>query len=116
MKNVGDFPGGPVVKTPHFQCRDAGGLGSIPVQGTKIPHAAQSQGRGKKMKKVDHLQKEPDTITKRDIAVQQECTWMESIWRNQTAHTLTHTPKYNPMHILYLKENWETGLKSEIQS
>ena len=31
-----DFPGGPVAKTPCSQCR---GLGSIPGQGTKIPHA-----------------------------------------------------------------------------
>ena len=28
----GDFPGGPVAKTPHSQCR---GLGSIPSQGTR---------------------------------------------------------------------------------
>ena len=29
-----DFPGGPVVKTPHSQCGDL-----IPAQGTRIPHA-----------------------------------------------------------------------------
>ena len=33
----GDFPGGTVVKTLHFQCR---GLGWIPARRTKIPHAA----------------------------------------------------------------------------
>ena len=33
-KKKGDFPGGPVVKTST-----AGRLGSIPGQGTKIPHA-----------------------------------------------------------------------------
>ena len=32
-----DFPGGPVVKTPHFQCR---GYALIPGWGTKVPHAA----------------------------------------------------------------------------
>ena len=32
-----DFPGGPVVKNPPF---NAGDVGSIPGQGTKIPHAA----------------------------------------------------------------------------
>ena len=32
----GDFPGGPVVKTPRFHCR---GAGLIPGQGTGIPHA-----------------------------------------------------------------------------
>ena len=31
-----DFPGGPVVKTLPFNARDEG---SIPGQGTKIPHA-----------------------------------------------------------------------------
>ena len=30
-----DFPGGPVIKTPCFHCRDTG---SIPGQGAKIPH------------------------------------------------------------------------------
>ena len=34
--NVG-LPGGPVVKTPHF---NVGGVGSIPGRGTKIPQAA----------------------------------------------------------------------------
>ena len=32
-----DFPGGPVVKNP---CSNAGDEGSIPGQGTKIPHAS----------------------------------------------------------------------------
>ena len=32
-----DFPGGPVVKNPPYS---AGDMGSIPGQGTKIPHAA----------------------------------------------------------------------------
>ena len=34
-----NFPGGPVVKTPHFQCKDAVGEGSVPGRGAKIPHA-----------------------------------------------------------------------------
>ena len=33
---MGDFPGGPVVKNPPY---NAGEAGSIPGQGTKIPHA-----------------------------------------------------------------------------
>ena len=37
---LGDFPGGPVVKTPCFHCRGAGDVGSFPGWGTKIPHAA----------------------------------------------------------------------------
>ena len=32
-----DFPGGPVVKNPPS---NAGDSGSVPGQGTKIPHAA----------------------------------------------------------------------------
>ena len=32
-----DFPGGPIVKTPHFQCRRCG---FTPGPGIKIPHAA----------------------------------------------------------------------------
>ena len=34
----GEFPGSPVVRTPHFHCQ---GAGSILGQGTKIPQAAQ---------------------------------------------------------------------------
>ena len=33
---VRDFPGGPVIKTPHFT---AGGPGSSPSQETNLPHA-----------------------------------------------------------------------------
>ena len=35
--NKGDFPGGPVVRTPRFHCR---GPGSIPGRGTEILGAA----------------------------------------------------------------------------
>ena len=35
-KWVGEFPGGPAVRTWHFHCC---GLGSIPGQGTRIPKA-----------------------------------------------------------------------------
>ena len=34
---IEDFPGGPVVKTPQYQCR---AMGLIPGRGIKIPHAA----------------------------------------------------------------------------
>ena len=39
----GDSPGGPVVKNP---LSNAGGVGSIPGRGTKIPHAV---GCGQKL-------------------------------------------------------------------
>ena len=35
-KNFWDFPGGPVLKNPPYNVGDAG---SVPGQGTKIPHA-----------------------------------------------------------------------------
>ena len=37
MKSIKGFPGGPVVKNLPS---NAGDMGSIPGQGTKIPHAA----------------------------------------------------------------------------
>lgn len=45
----GDFPGGPVVKIPPFQCRECG---LIPGHRTKIPHA-EWQGWGKKKKALE---------------------------------------------------------------
>ena len=41
-----DFPGGPVKILPS----SAGGAGSIPGQGTKIPHASQLKNRNIKQK------------------------------------------------------------------
>ena len=41
-----DFPGGPVKILPS----SAGGVGSIPGQGTKIPHASQLKNRNIKQK------------------------------------------------------------------
>ena len=43
----GGFPGGPVVRTLHS---NAGGAGSIPGQGAKIPHAAQPNNQNIKQK------------------------------------------------------------------
>ena len=42
-----DFPGGPVVKTLPS---NAGGAGSIPGRGTKIPHASQPKNQSIKQK------------------------------------------------------------------
>ena len=48
---MGDFPSGPVVRTPT-----AGGAGSIPGRGTKIPHAAwRGQKNEKKTPKQGNL-------------------------------------------------------------
>ena len=48
-KHKKDFPGGPVVKTSHSQCR---AVGLTPGQGTnKIPHAV-CHGNGKYMKEM----------------------------------------------------------------
>ena len=43
----GDFPGGPVVKTSPSK---AGGVGSIPGQGFKIPHASWPENQNIKQK------------------------------------------------------------------
>ena len=42
MFSLGDFPGGPVVKTLPS---NAGGVGSIPGQGAKIPHVSWSKNQ-----------------------------------------------------------------------
>ena len=47
-RELWDFLGGSVVKTLHFQCRDAEGTGSIPGLGAKIPHAARYSHKKKK--------------------------------------------------------------------
>ena len=44
-KDLRDFPSGPVVKTFN-----AGGVGSIPSWGAKIPHALQSKNQNIKQK------------------------------------------------------------------
>ena len=48
-----DFPGGPVVKTPHY---NAVGTGSIPGQGTKISqcHSQKTNKQTKKNQKQYH--------------------------------------------------------------
>ena len=44
---MGDFPGGPVVKTSSS---NVGGVGSIPGWGAKIPHALQPKNQNIKQK------------------------------------------------------------------
>ena len=46
----GEFPGGPVIKSPRASI--AGGLGSIPGRGTKISQAARKNQKKKKKKKA----------------------------------------------------------------
>ena len=45
---MGDFPGGPVVKSSPS---NAGGAGSIPGQGAKIPHASWPKSQNIKKQK-----------------------------------------------------------------
>ena len=47
-KSFRDFPGGPVVKTSPS---NAGGAGSIPGWGTKIPHALGPKKKNQNIKK-----------------------------------------------------------------
>ena len=58
-----DFPGGPVVK---ISPSDAGGIGLIPDQGAKIPHA--SQPKKKNHKKTKQNKNAVDWIDQRSIA------------------------------------------------
>ena len=44
---LGDFPGGPVVKTLPS---DAGGAGSIPGRGARIPRASRPENQNMKQK------------------------------------------------------------------
>ena len=44
-----DLPAGPVLKILGFQCRDAEAKGSIPGQGTTIPHRSWSGQKKTKM-------------------------------------------------------------------
>ena len=54
IKNVWDFRGGPVVKTPRFQCR---GCGFNPWLGNKIPthHGVRSKKKKKKERQKKHV-------------------------------------------------------------
>ena len=47
-KKMGDFPGGPVVKT---LLSNAGGVGSMPGQGAKIPLASWTKKQNRKQKR-----------------------------------------------------------------
>ena len=47
FRNLWDFPGGPVVKTPPSS---AGGVGSIPGRGAKISHASRPKNQNIKQK------------------------------------------------------------------
>ena len=51
-----DFPGGPVVKNP---CSNAGDEGSIPGQGTKIPHASGQLSLHATIGEPAHLNEDP---------------------------------------------------------
>ena len=54
LRASGDFPGGPVVKIPHSQCRRPG---FISGQGTKISHAARCCQKINKNKDTNFLKK-----------------------------------------------------------
>ena len=58
QKIDGDFSGGPAVK---ISPSSAGGAGSIPGRGAKIPHA--SQTRNQNIKQKQKLEKNCDTRT-----------------------------------------------------
>ena len=55
---MGDFPGGPVVKPLPS---NAGGMGSIPGQGAKIPYASRPKNQKKIFKNIKRKKKESCT-------------------------------------------------------
>ena len=57
--SLGDFPGGPVVKTSSS---NAGGVGSTPDQGAKIPRASRPKSQTNKQKKELKKKKKPEAI------------------------------------------------------
>ena len=67
-KRSPEFPGGPVVRTPCFDC---GGMGSIPGQGTKIPHATwhgQKQTKKRTKERKKRKEKEANKIIESKVA------------------------------------------------
>ena len=62
-----DFPGGPVVKNPPC---NAGDMGSIPGQGTKIPHAAGQLSLCATTTELTHLNQSPHAANYRAHAPQ----------------------------------------------
>ena len=79
-----DFPGGPVVKIPHFHCRGHR-FGSIPGQGIKIPHLI-SGGTAKKKKKDFHQESwawslSPGTLT---LSAYRYAGQPYSVWKGTT--------------------------------
>ena len=70
-KLSGEFPGGPVVKTPRSHCR---GPGSTPGWGAKIPRAVRC-GQKKKKKKKEKLPE--DTYSKKVNVGHLWVTWKQ---------------------------------------
>ena len=77
-----DFSGGPVVKTPCFQCR---GMGSILGWGTKIPHVTCPE---KKEKKIE------------------ACTWSYKLWWKQHGREEHFTGKKTQDLTLHRERPW----------
>ena len=77
-----DFSGGPVVKTPCFQCR---GMGSILGWGTKIPHVTCPE---KKKKKIE------------------ACTWSYKLWWKQHGREEHFTGKKTQDLTLHRERPW----------
>ena len=116
-KNIGDFPGSPVVKTSPSNERVAG---LIPTQGTKIPHA--SGPKNQNIKHKQHCNKFNKDLKKKKISFKLEWDhptppwgpWTESygptdVWNPsvETIHLHSNPPKFKinliiPFSLLYL--------------
>lgn len=68
VKDSGEFSGSPLVETSSS---NAGGLGSIPGQGVKIPHVLWQKQTNKQQKKIKNKKRQagcPDAISDKNIS------------------------------------------------
>ena len=77
-KTDGDFSGGPAVK---ISPSSAGGAGSIPGFGAKIPHASQTRNQNIKQKQYcNKFNKDLKRNTEKDTTKKENCRPISSIY------------------------------------
>ena len=74
-RHKGDFPGGPVVKTPHFHSR---GTGSVPGRGTKILHAAWPKKKNRERERETERERQRETERQRDRETERDRDRLEN--------------------------------------
>ena len=69
---AGDFPGGPAVKNPPWNARDAG---SIPGRGPKIPHATEQASLSAVAEDPTWRSEDPTQLNKQILKKKKEIQW-----------------------------------------